>query len=272
MLKKEAKKDIEKFERKITSVNIFIFTDKILDYLVRLISEFEIDDYFFQEVIIVFNDNINNIEFNIKNLYDFIMLYKKNKLVKNSTIYYEIKKIENTKSYDLLIQLINLILYNPVEDYYIKKYADECENNIKSLNPEKLKSNYLKFLTLNNQEIEKKFFNLLLDIYDRTSQKTIKQHLFIIDFFQKILGNIIKDDIETEFYNICYIYFKLCINYGHLDKTNLNDRLSKIKVVDTFLKRINSSSEINQKDFDLLKGVHSYLSTIQESNISSISH
>lgn len=264
MLKTEANQNINEFERKITSVNIFIFTDNILDYFVRLISEFEIDDYFFQEVIIVFNDKINKIEFNIKNLYDFIMLYKKNKLVKNSKIYYEIKKIENTKSYDLLIQLINLILYNPDEDAYIKKYADECENNIKSLNSEQLKSNYLKFLTLNNPYIEKKFKEMLLDIYDRTSQKTIEQHLFIIDFFQKILGNIIKDNIETEFYNICYIYFKLCINYGHLDKTNLNDRLKKIKVVDKFLKKISSSSEINQNDFYLLKSVHNYLSHISE--------
>ena len=105
---------------------------------------------------------------------------------------------------------------------------------------------------------------MLLDIYDRTSQKTIEQHLFIIDFFQKILGNIIKDNIETEFYNICYIYFKLCINYGHLDKTNLNDRLKKIKVVDKFLKKISSSSEINQNDFYLLKSVHNYLSHISE--------
>lgn len=264
MLKKEAKKDIKEFERIITSLNIFIFTDNILDYFVRLISNFDIDDYFFQEVIIVFNDNIDDIENNIKSLYNYIMLYKKNKLVKNSNIYYEIKKIENTKSYDLLIQLINLILYNPVEDAYIKKYADECKKNIKLLNPEQLKSNYLKFLTLNNPDIEKKFKEMLLDIYDRTSQKTIKQHLFIIDFFQKILGNIIKDNIETEFYNICYIYFKLCINYGHLDKTNLIDRLSKIKEVDKILKKINLSSEINQKDFKLLKGVHNYLSHITE--------
>jgi hypothetical protein len=266
MLKKEANKDIKEFERKINSLNIFSFTDNILDYFIKLISKFNIDDYFFQEVILVFNDNLGDIEYNIKNLYDYIMLYKKNKLVKNAKLYDKIKQIENTKSYDLLIQLINLILYNPVEDAYIKKYADECENKIKSLNSKQLKSNYLKFLTLNNPDIQEKFKEMLLDIYDRTSQKTIKQHLFIIEFFQKILGNIIKDDIETEFYNICYIYFKLCINYGHLDKTSLNDRLNKIKVVDSFLKRISLSSEINQQDFKLLKGVGDYLSRITETS------
>jgi hypothetical protein len=266
MLKKEANKDIKKFEKIITSLNIFIFTDNILEYFIELISNFDIDDYFFQEVILVFNNEIDNIKNNIKNLYDYIMLYKKNKLVKNANIYDEIKKIENTKSYDLLIQLINLILYNPNKDFYIKKYEKECNDKITSLNEEQLKLDYLKFLTLNNPGIQKKYENLLSDIYDKTPKETIIQHLFIINFFQKILSNIIKINIETEFYNICYIYFKLCINYGHLDKTDLHYRLNDIKIIDSFLKKIDNKPEINKTDLNLLEKSVNYLSTIKESS------
>jgi hypothetical protein len=107
---------------------------------------------------------------------------------------------------------------------------------------------------------------MLSEIYEKTSQTTIKQHLFIIDFFQKILGHIITDNIETEFYNICYIYFKLSINYGNLDKTELNERLKKINVVDSFLKKITSSSEIDPKDLKLLKEVNKFLSPIKETS------
>lgn len=238
---------------------------KEIKNLIRQISNFDIDDYFFQEVILDFNNNKDDIETNIKNLYDYIMLYNKNKLVKNANIYNEIKKIENTKSYDLLIQLINHILYNTKKDYFIKRYSKICDEKINSFNQDQLKSNYLKFLTLNNPTIQEKYNTMLLEIYNRTSEKTIKQHLFIIYLFQKILREIINEEnIETEFYNICYIYFKLCINYGHLDKTKLNDKQISLKEIARFLKKISSRTEITQKEYNLLKHIRHSLSHISE--------
>ena len=281
MLKKEANIDIREFERKITSVNIFIFTNNILDYLVRLISEFEIDDYFFQEVIHIFNSDINNIETNIKNLYEFIKINKK--VNRDTNVYEDIKDAENKKSYEFLIKLMIDILYNnPTKDNYIKEFEETCIEELDALNDSTLKSDYLKFLSFNNSDILNRYKIMLENICEKTSKETIKKHLFIINFFKKIYNKLFSPTDEKDFYNMCLIYFRLCIGYGHLynknlkydksklaDSTSLNDRLKIIKEADKFLKKMNLSSEINQKDFKLLKGYHKYLSTIQESNISS---
>ena len=274
MLKKEANKDIDAFKIIILPILIknkidILFTN-LLDKFVSLISNFDIDDYFFQEVILSFNDNLKyktNIQDFFQNLGDFINLYNTNiNKNKNTYIYNENKKIENTKSYDLLIQLINYILYNPVKDAYIKKYANECKKDIEGLNPEQLKSNYLKFLTLNNPKNQSKFEEMLSSIYNRTSQETIKQHLFIIEFFKKILGDIIEKDIdiEKEFYNMCSTYLKLCINYGHIDKTELNERIDNIESIKSILEEISESPKISEDDFDKLKIIRKHLSIINE--------
>ena len=274
MLKKEANKDINEFERKITSVNIIIFTDNILDYLVRLISEFEIDDYFFQEVIHIFNSDINNIETNIINLYEFIKINKK--VNRDTNVYEDIKDAENKKSYEDLIKLMIDILYkNPTKDKYIKEFEKTC---IKELDPLNLESDYLKFLSFNNPDILKKYKEMLNNIYIKTSEETIKKHLFIINFFKKIYNNLFSPNDEKDFYNMCLIYFRLCIGYGHLykknlkydksklaDSTSLNVRLDKIKEIDDFLTKITLIPKLNEKDFKKLKEDHIYLSTIQES-------
>ena len=104
-------------------------------YILILLTNLKIDDYFFKDVIfelINLSDEKKKYKF-LYSFFEYLVIYKKNikKYKKRDSLYEYIKKIENTKSYELLIKFLIHILDKKDIDKIIYEKKDEY---IKGLN------------------------------------------------------------------------------------------------------------------------------------------
>jgi hypothetical protein len=204
---------------------------KLYKYIDKKITKLNIDDYFFQDVIKVFN-NITKLDilyYNILNFSRHLLLLEKNMIQyeKNHHIYEYIKKLEYTASYELLIKLLN---FQFTKEH--QRIFDRIKGEIAEFDEIRIKTEYIKILKLNNSKIPSKYDEMLDDIYEKTPKDTIKEHLVIVFYFKEIVKQILdKEDIEREFYCMGHIYFNLSIAYGLLykKKVNLKNSLSVIQ-------------------------------------------
>jgi hypothetical protein len=251
------------------SLPFFNFGNKlnIGSIIYSLSIKFKLDDYFFLDIIIKLNkitnkNNKNNIDDFIDILYDYILNQKKIvKYIKNDDVYNNIKHIEHTRSYKLLIKLINYVLDNST--LQIKLSQDEL-----NLDQIVLKEKYLDLLTFKNNSIKTKYIDLLEEIYFNTPIDTIKFNLYLVEYFKKVLMKLEPKlpDFEKEFYNMCFIYFNLCISYGHLYKTKNEKTLKLITIPNLKFDKIETKLKIKNKSIENLKKQISLLSIIEEEN------
>lgn len=204
---------------------------KLYKYIDKKITKLHMDDYFFQDVIKVFN-NITKLDilyYNILNFSRHLLLLEKNmtQYEKNHHIYEYIKKLEYTASYELLIKLLNFQFTKEHQHIF-----DRIKGEIAEFDEIRIKTEYIKILKLNNSKIPSKYDEMLDDIYEKTSKDTIKENLVIIFYFKEIVKQILyKEDIEREFYCMGHIYFNLCIAYGLLYKKKVNLKKNSLSVI-----------------------------------------
>ena len=172
-----------------------------------------------------------------------------NNLYKNILKY--INKISKNNVYNLFLKFIN---------FDFTKYENEKEFSFetfyftyyKNLSDEDIKKIYFRYIVFNNKEIlqNTRLIEVLEKIYKMTDKETIIYHIYIFNFFKKILEKLFiennikydKNILNSEFNDMCKLIFQLSISHGLLYK-DINPW--KLNSINYKLKKVYKSQKYN---------------------------
>jgi len=169
----------------------------------------------------------------------------------NKNILKYINKISKNNVYNLFLKFIN---------FDFTKYENEKEFSFetfyftyyKNLSDEDIKKIYFRYIVFNNKEIlqNTRLIEVLEKIYKMTDKETIIYHIYIFNFFKKILEKLFiennikydKNILNSEFNDMCKLIFQLSISHGLLYK-DINPW--KLNSINYKLKKVYKSQKYN---------------------------